>query len=166
MIVPNGMCVDLDSGKIGTPDRLPSVDLMWEGSGFGRDLHAVCGARLARTDLASFDEVTRASLYRGPYAAPNPIPLAELATWFPFGGLSQLFGIDAYQESLRIYGVRTNEGRFAAVSAIEVTDDYVRLRYRTYEKRMPIAGDRRRLLVHARASYLTRASPRSCPRPR
>ena len=137
VVLPNGSCLDLDSGKIGTPDRLPSVDLSWQGSGFGRELRAVCGARLARTDIARFDEVTRAGLYRGAYAAPNPVPLGELATWFPFGGVFDIFGIDEYLESGRIYGVRTNERRYAAVTATELTDSFIRLRYRTYEKRLP-----------------------------
>lgn len=140
VLVPNGSCVDLDSGKVGTPERLPSVDLAWRGSGFGRDLRAVCGARLTRTSLGSFDEVMRASLYRGAYSAPNPVPLAELATWLPFGDLLEIFGIDEYDESRRIYGVRTNEGRFAAVMVTQVTDDFIRLRYRTYEKRLPTLG--------------------------
>ncbi len=137
VLVPNGASLDLDSGKVGTPKRLPSVDLTWRGNGFGRDLRAVCGARLARTDLGSFADVTRASLYRGPYGAPNAVPLAELATWSPFGGIFGIFGHDSYQESRRIYGVQTNERRFAAVMATEVTDDFIRLRYRTYEKRQP-----------------------------
>ena len=66
VVLPNGSCLDLDSGRVGTPDRLPSVDLSWQGSGFGRELRAVCGARLARTDIARFDEVTRA------VAVPRP----------------------------------------------------------------------------------------------
>ena len=81
--------------------------------------------------------MTRAGLYRGAYAAPNPVPLGELATWFPFGDVFDFFGFDEYLESGRIYGVRTNERRYAAVMATEVTDDFVRLRYRTYEKRVP-----------------------------
>jgi len=137
VVLRNGTCVDLDSGQVGTPDRLPSVDLSWQGSGFFRELRAVCGARLARTDIARFDEVTRAGLYRGAYAAPNPVPLGELATWFPFGGVLDFFGFDEYLESGRIYGVRTNERRYAAVTVTEVTDSYIRLRYRTYEKRVP-----------------------------
>jgi hypothetical protein len=137
VVVPNGSSVDLDSGKVGSPEQLPGVDLAWLGSGFGRELRAICGARLARTSLASFDEVTRAALYRGPYDASNPMSLAELATWVPFGGILDVLGPDEYKETRRIFGVRTNERRFAAVMATQVTGDFVRLRYRTYEKRLP-----------------------------
>jgi hypothetical protein len=33
--------------------------------------------------------------------------------------------------------VRTNEGRYKAVQVVEVEDGFIRLRYRTYEKRLP-----------------------------
>ena len=42
-----------------------------------------------------------------------------------------------FDESLLVYGVRTNEDRWAAVQAIEVTWDLIRLRYITWEKPMP-----------------------------
>ena len=44
-----------------------------------------------------------------------------------------LFG-DPFKESKRIYGVRTNEGRWAAVQAVEVTLALIRFRYITWEK--------------------------------
>ena len=45
---------------------------------------------------------------------------------------------DPFDESLLVYGVRTNEDRWAAVQAIEVTWDLIRLRYTTWEKPMPL----------------------------
>jgi len=44
-----------------------------------------------------------------------------------------LFG-NPFKESLRIYGVRTNEARWAAVQAVDVTLDHIRFRYITWEK--------------------------------
>jgi hypothetical protein len=127
-----GSAVDLDSGRVGKVD-LPSADVACEGFGFGRTLRAVCGARLARTDRNRFDGFTRSTAYRYRYAAPNPIPLDELARLDPFG---LLFG-DPFDEHDRVYAVRTNEGRYSIIQAIEVDLGVIVLRYRTWEKRVP-----------------------------
>ncbi|BCI88120.1 hypothetical protein NIIDMKKI_33260 [Mycobacterium kansasii] len=129
VVVPNGSAFDLDSGRVGARD-MPSGDLTVLGGAFDRTVRAVCGARWARTGLRDFDGLYRAAVYGYAYDAPNPIPLADLATIDPFG---LLFG-NPFRESLRIYGVRTNEGRWAAVQAVDVTVDHIRFRYITWEK--------------------------------
>lgn len=129
VVVANGSAFDLDSGRVGARD-MPSGDLTVLGGAFDRSVRAVCGARWARTGLRDFDGLYRAAVYGYAYDAPNPIPLADLATIDPFG---LLFG-DPFRESLRIYGVRTNEGRWAAVQAVDVTVDHIRFRYITWEK--------------------------------
>lgn len=128
----NGMAVDLDCGQTGPLD-MPGADLALVGVRLDRLMEAVCGARLARTGLRSLDGLARSALYGFSYDAPNPIPLAELAQLDPLGGI---FG-NPFDESLLVYGVRTNEDRWAAVQAIEVTWDLIRLRYITWEKPMP-----------------------------
>ena len=125
--------MDLDSGRVGDAN-LPSADLAWKGVWFLRTLEAVCGARSARTGSTSFDGVSRATLYGFAYEAPNPIPVEELAQLDPFG---LLFGGDLYRESLYVYGVHTNEGRWSEVQVVDVENDYIRLRYRTWEKLLP-----------------------------
>jgi len=132
IILRNGTAADLDSGQTGPLD-MPGADLALLGSGLDRLMEAVCGARLARTGLRSLDGLARSALYGFSYDAPNPIPLAELARLDPLGGI---FG-DPFDESLLVYGVHTNENRWAAVQAIEVTWDLIRLRYITWEKPMP-----------------------------
>jgi hypothetical protein len=129
VIVPNGAAFDVDSGRVG-PRDMPSGDLAVIGSAFDRTVQAVCGARWARTGLRAFDALYRSAVYGYAYDAPNPIPLDDFAQLDPFGLLTG----DPFRESMRIYGVRTNEGRWAAVQAVEVTFEYVRFRYITWEK--------------------------------
>ena len=129
VVVPTGAAFDLDNGQVGVRD-MPSGDLTVLGGPFNRTVQAVCGARWARTGLRDFDALYRSAIYGYSYDAPNPIPLTDLATIDPFG----LFSGNPFDETLRIYGVRTNEGRWAAVQAVEVTFDYIRFRYITWEK--------------------------------
>lgn len=132
--VPNGSFVDLDRGVVGDKD-LHSQDLSWIGDLFFRRLEAVCGARLARTDRRHFDEVSRGTLYGFAYDAPNPVELPELGSFDPIGGI---FGGDGlFDETMRVFGVRTNEGRWSAIQAVEVEMGRIRLRFRTWEKRIP-----------------------------
>ena len=131
--VPNGSAFDLDSGSVG-PRDMPSGDIALVGTAFNRTVEAVCGTRWARTGLRDFGGLYRAAVYGYAYAAPNPIPVTDMATINPFG----LFTGDPFTESLRIYGVHTNEGRWAAVQAVDVTLDHIRFRYITWEK--PLAA--------------------------
>ena len=127
--VPSGAAFDLDNGTVGARD-MPSGDLTVLGSPLDRTVQAVCGARWARTGLRDFSALFRSAVYPYTYTAPNPVPLAELATLSPFG---VVIG-DPFKETKRIYGVRTNEGRWAAVQAVEVTLQFIRFRYITWEK--------------------------------
>jgi hypothetical protein len=139
VVVPTGAAFDLDSGRVGKRD-MPSGDLAVTGGLLERTVQAVCGARWSRTGLRDFNALYRSALYGYAYAAPNPIGLDDLATLDPFGFV---FG-DPFKESRRIYGVRTNEGRWAAVQAVEVTFEHIRFRYITWEKALAtveIVGD-------------------------
>ena len=161
----NGMAVDLDCGQTGPLD-MPGADLALVGVRLDRLMEAVCGARLARTGLRSLDGLARSALYGFSYDAPNPIPLAELAQLDPLGGI---FG-NPFDESLLVYGVRTNEDRWAAVQAIEVTWDLIRLRYITWEKPMPsvtITGGFPARMSGSPPSgrWPSRVPPHSCRRP-
>ncbi len=131
VVVPTGKSFDLDSGRVGARD-MPSGDLTVQGGLFDRTVQAVCGARWARTGLRDFSALYRSAIYGYSYAAPNPIPLDDLARYEPFGFVTG----DRFKESMRIYGVRTNEGRWAAVQAVEVTFEFIRFRYITWEKRL------------------------------
>ena len=137
--VPSGAAFDLDTGQVGARD-MPSGDLLVTGGPLDRTVRSMCGARWARTGLRDFTALYRAAVYPYSYTAPNPVPLAELANLNPFG---LVFG-DPFTETKRIYGVRTNEGRWAAVQALEVTLDRIVFRYITWEKALAtvqIVGD-------------------------
>ncbi len=164
VLVPNGAYVDLDSGRVGDAG-LVSADLAWLGQGFGRQLRAVCGARLARTGVTGLDGITRSRLYRYQYQAPNPVPLPELAQINPLGGIfGGVFG-DRYRELLSVYGVLTNEGRYAAVQAVQVEDSFIRLRYRTYEKRLPTVQIKGQFRCEPRFGGVDPATVRFIPSP-
>lgn len=135
LTLPNGGYADLDNGRVGTHD-LASADVAWLGDGFDRLLRPVCGARLARCGSSRFDTTTRVDVYRYRYDDAASVPLLELAAYNPFGGWWP-FGGDRYAESLGVFAIRTNDERFAIVQAVEVDDGYLRLRYRTWEKRLP-----------------------------
>jgi hypothetical protein len=101
----------------------------------------VCGARLARTGRRDFDGLARATLYRFRYEAPNPIAISEMAELDPFG----IFGGGGWFDETRlVFAVRTNDGRYAIVQAVQVDFNAITLRYRVWEKVMPslqITGD-------------------------
>ena len=133
LVVPDGAAFDLDSGRVGARHA------KWRPGGPGRPAEPDRGKRCAAPAGPAPACVTRRALPIGPLRlrlqAPNPIGIDDLATLDPFGWL---FGNNPFDESLRIYGVRTNEGRWAAVQAVEVTFDYIRFRYITWEK--PLAS--------------------------
>lgn len=132
LLVRSGEHVDLDSGKVGT-ETLPSSDLEWRGSGFFGVLRTTCNAALGRTGLRSFATLTRATLYSFDFASPTAVSLLELADIDPLGALTG----DYFDETMRVFAVRTSEGRYAAFQAIKVDPRSIRLRYRTYEKFLP-----------------------------
>jgi hypothetical protein len=126
--ITTGQAVDLDNGRIGPP-ALVGADLLWNGAGQSRRLSTVCTARLARTGRTRFDDSDRYQLSGLAYTAPAMVPYYEVAThvwWSPFD-----------MPTYAVFGVRTDEGRLAAVQVVGVTVDRIRLRYRTYEERVP-----------------------------
>lgn len=128
----DGEFLDLDNGRTGPPG-LDGADLHWTERGFARVLRPRCGARLARTGRRSFSGVLRWRLYPLVYNVPA-IPLSELATLIPLPGF---VGGTQYIETKLVFGVRTDEGRFAVVQVAEIFDDRIRIRFRTYDKRLP-----------------------------
>ena len=132
--VRNGERFDLDNGTVGG-ETLPAADMIWDGERLSRRLRTLCDTALARTGSSAFSKFTRYKLYGLPYRSPASVPLDELAIVLP--SFFNIFGIDQYQETKLVYGVRTNEDRYSVIQAIEVKDDYIRIRYRTYEKRLP-----------------------------
>jgi hypothetical protein len=128
----DGQTADLDQGRVGD-EELAGADLFWERSG-ARRLRTVCRSGLARSGRREFDAVDRYVLGTLRYLSPESVPESELALRSPLGFL---LGGDDYLELDGVYGVRTDEGRFAAVQVVEVEKDWIRLRYRTYEKRLP-----------------------------
>jgi hypothetical protein len=137
--VHDGQLIDLDNGQVGS-EELGSGDLEWKGRGLARVLHTRCGATLARTGLTDFAGMLRWKLYPLAFADAS-VPLGEFAIPFPLGGLGGLFGLGSspnqYIELGLVYAVRTAEGRFSVIQVAEVLQDRIRLRYRTYEKRLP-----------------------------
>ena len=139
LVVRNGERVDLDNGRVGSPE-LAGADLSWDGRRFTRRLTTLCSSALARTGSREFENVTRHELYGFPYVSPEAITFLELATIDLFGP----FTGDFFRETRSVFAARTNEGRYAAVRVVDIEDDFIRLQYRTYEKLVPsvhIKGD-------------------------
>jgi hypothetical protein len=132
LVVGNGQSIDLDSGKVGEGE-MPTADLRWLGSGFGRKVTTGCNSYIARTGSTSFTSMSRYRLYPFYYESPATIPLTELGIYNPF----PFFFGDSFIEFGWVYGVRTSENRFAVVQVIEVNYDHIKIRYRTYEKKLP-----------------------------
>jgi hypothetical protein len=134
LAVRNGQRFNLDNGIVGN-DTLAGADMVWEGSGNARRLRTLCTVELARTGASSFDGFTRFRMYGLPYAKPGVVPIAELAI-IPPGFLGES-GPGISMETGLVFGVRTDEGRYSLIQAVEVKDDLVRIAYRTYEKPLP-----------------------------
>lgn len=135
--VRNGQLIDLDNGQVGS-ENMNSADLEWQGSRFGRQLRTRCGAGLARAGAVDFAGILRWKLYPFVYADAS-IPLSELAIPLPFPNWPFLNIPESqkYLETHLVYAVKTAEGRYSVIQVAEVFDDRIRLRYKTYEKRLP-----------------------------
>lgn len=134
LYLPNGRACDLDSGTTGPPG-LPGADLAWEGAGQARRLHTRCGARVAATGSTRIEEFSRYRLSNLPYQGPTTVAFDRL--FWHYGAALGFFEVDRNIPTLAVFGVRTSEGRLAAVQAVRLDDDAVWLRYRTYEARVP-----------------------------
>jgi hypothetical protein len=141
LYVPNDHAVDLDTGAVG-PMGLAGADLTWTGTARARALHTACAAELARTAVTRIDDLNPYRLRLLDYSAPVTVAFAELFQVIeidlPFIDWSVTW------PTFRAFGVRTTGDRFAAVQAVALTDEYVVLRYRTFERAGPsvtINGD-------------------------
>jgi len=86
-------------------------------------------------------------MYGLAYESPRTVPVEELTTSHDgiFGDifedlldeLGDIFGLNTDDETMRVYGVRTNEDRYSLIQVVKVEDDFIGIRYRTYEKRVP-----------------------------
>jgi len=124
-VLRRGEAIDLDTGRVGDRE-LPGADLEWVGDGKGRRLLALCITELARTGSKDFGAQTRFKLYGYPYESPAQVLVQELAT------VIDLIFVELSFPSLFVYGARTTDGCWSAVQVVEVKEDYIRLRYRTY----------------------------------
>lgn len=126
-----GQSLDLDTGSVRDGDE-PPADLKWTGAGPGRKLETVCISEMARTGSRSLNDLSRFRLYNCPYQNPLAISVGDLEEEV------DLIIIRYSRPTLNVYAVRTNEGRYAAVQAVEVSDSYIRLAFKTFEKRLPV----------------------------
>jgi len=144
--VVNGRGIDLDNGVVGE-ETLHGADIVWEGVDEDRRLRTLCTAGLARTSSRSFEGFSRFKMYGLAYESPRAVPLEELTTSHDgiFGDIlgdlldefGDIFGFDTDDETKLVYGVRTNEDRYSLIQVVEVDDDFIRIHYRTFEKRVP-----------------------------
>jgi hypothetical protein len=142
IVLRNGQFLDLDNGKVGDKS-LVGADLTLSGSGDGRKIESVCITEIARTGNMQFDQ-SRFRLYNYFYQTPAAIPLSEV------GMTIDLIFFELFIPTLNVYAVRTNENRYAVIQVVRVEDDYIRIRYKTFEKYLPtveIQGNFRCLLL-------------------
>jgi hypothetical protein len=130
--VLNGQWFDLDNGKVGD-HTLAGADMAWDGEKMSlRTLDTLCCSELARTWETFFD-LARYQLYGLYYAAPVSIPENELAREI------SIFGIElSILPTLLVYAVQTNEERYSVIQVVQVTESSIVVRYRTYEKPLPV----------------------------
>ncbi len=137
-LLRRGYGVDLDTGDVS--HALPEADVVWEGLGDGRRLETGCQAEIARTGSHDF-EMPRFKLYGYSYVPMASVPLHELGVEHPLADVpfigALIGGANEFLEYYSVFAVRTNEGRYSLVQAIDVRDDYVRVRYKTFETNVP-----------------------------
>ncbi len=133
ILVANNQRFDLETGAVGG-EELCGADIVFEGEGYSRQLRTLCEVSLARTWETSFDNFNRLKLYSLGYVSPDNIPLSELAKWPGFG--EEIFDYK-YKESALVFGVRTDDDRYALMQVTKVDDDYIRVKYKTYDKPFP-----------------------------
>jgi hypothetical protein len=137
--VKNGQWFDLDNGSIGD-STLASADMALEATNEAdppaRRLRTLCCSRLARTGSSAFD-IPRHALYGLDYDSPVAIQDTELTHIIPFPNLPWVTFPTIYIPSLLVYAVQTSEQRFSIIQVVEVREDHVKIRYRTFEKPVP-----------------------------
>ncbi len=146
--VQNGQWFDLDSGSVGD-STLASADMaleVVESASAGsvrtllpgrRQLRTLCCSRLARTGKSTFD-IPRYALYGLDYNSPSSIPDAEFAVAVNLlPPIPWLTVPTLYFPTMMVYAVETSEQRFSVIQVVEVTENLVKIRYRTFEKPIP-----------------------------
>jgi hypothetical protein len=127
VILRTGQYLDLDTGDV-QPDDTAGADIHSAGAGFGRYLETVCRTTLARTYQKELASLARFNCYGYTYQMNARVPLGELAQ-FDVWGL--LWG-DKFKEEKYVYAVVTNENRYSLFRVTEVTDDAMRIEYKTF----------------------------------
>jgi hypothetical protein len=129
-----GQELDLDDGKV--ESFVNGADLRWAGRDNAARLEALCVSRIADTPWVRFGEIPRYRSYGLDYTRRS-IPVTELGFLhvidLPFGS-----DIEMFIPSLAVYAVRTNERRIALVQVIDIEDDAVTLRYKTFGAADPV----------------------------
>lgn len=129
-----GQQLDLDNGKVGAV--VDGADLRWTGAGTAAKLEAICVSRIASTSWNRFDEVPRYRLYGLDYTR-RAVPVAELGQLIVID-LPIISDIEMFIPSLAVYAVRTNERRISLIQVIDLGDDTVTLRYKTFGLADPV----------------------------
>jgi len=129
-----GQELDLDDGKV--ESFVNGADLRWTGRDNAARLEALCVSRIADTPWVRFTEIPRYRSYGLDYTRRS-IPVTELGFLhvidLPFGS-----DIEMFIPSLAVYAVRTNERRIALIQVIDIDDDRVTLRYKTFGVTDPV----------------------------
>lgn len=129
-----GQELDLDDGNV--ESFVNGADLRWAGRDNAARLEALCVTRIADTPWVRFGEIPRYRTYGLDYTRRS-IPVAELG-FLHVIDLPILSDIEMFIPSLAVYAVRTNERRIALVQVIDLEDDTVTLRYKTFGVADPV----------------------------
>ncbi|HNY31067.1 MAG TPA: hypothetical protein PKO15_09270 [Fibrobacteria bacterium] len=129
VVLRTGQVLDLDSGRVGSA-QMEGGDLRLDGSGDGRSLATVCAAFLARTGRTDFDTIARWSCYGLPFAQSARVAAGEM--WH---SIHLPLIADLFVPSGAVFAVRTGQGRRALVQVVDVKEDRLALRWKTWETR-------------------------------
>ena len=129
-----GQELDLDDGQVGF--AVQGADLRWVGRDDTAKLEALCVSRIADTLWVRFDEIPRYRLYGLGYTRRS-VPVAELGLLHVID-LPIVDDIEMFFPSFGVYAVRTNERRLTLIQVIDLEDDTVTLRYKTFGVADPV----------------------------
>ena len=129
-----GQELDLDDGKVG--GSVEGADLRWTGRDETARLESLCVSRIADTPWVHFDEIPRYRLYGLNYTLRS-IPVADLG-FLQVIDLPFVDDVEMFIPNLGVYAVRTNERRIAMIQVIDLEDDAITLRYKTFGVADPV----------------------------
>ena len=129
-----GQELDLDDGKVG--GSVEGADLRWTGRDEAARLESLCVSRIADTPWVHFDEIPRYRLYGLDYTLRS-IPVADLG-FLHVIDLPFVDDVEMFIPNLGVYAVRTNERRLAMIQVIDLEDDAITLRYKTFGVADPV----------------------------